>query len=69
MVEVFKTNVQLKKEARPIIRALSESFPKHTINFDLEDCDKILRVEGETINSTKIITILKARCFKCTILE
>ena len=49
MVEVFKTNVQSTREAKRIIQKLAEEFPKHKINFDLSDCDRILRVQGNTI--------------------
>jgi hypothetical protein len=44
MVEVFKTNVEELKASKQIIQVLLEQFPSHKINFDLDDCDKILRV-------------------------
>ncbi|MET4084123.1 hypothetical protein ABIB40_004097 [Pedobacter sp. UYP30] len=46
MVEIYKTNVTNQKDASEIIRKLNEHFPYYKINFDLEDCDKILRVES-----------------------
>lgn len=54
MVEVFKTNVQERNEATKIIQTLLEHFPNHIINFDLEDCDNILRIENPTIDLTEI---------------
>lgn len=45
MVEVFKTNIQDAQIANFIIGELEKHFPSATINFDLSDCDKILRIE------------------------
>jgi len=45
VVEVFKTNVNSKSATQSIIHQLEEIVPGAKINFDLEDCDKILRVE------------------------
>ena len=45
MVEVFKTNIQDAKLADFIVGELEKHFPSATINFDLSDCDKILRIE------------------------
>lgn len=46
MVEVFKTNISKQKQSKQIIVKLNQMFPKYKINFDLEDCDNILRVEN-----------------------
>jgi hypothetical protein len=69
MVEVFKTNVRSIRKAKLIIQKLAEEFPTHKINFDLSDCDKILRVQGEKILENKIINIVTALDCKCKILE
>jgi len=45
MVEAFKTNVQKKAQSKMLLCILSEAFPSFKINFDLSDCDKVLRVE------------------------
>ncbi|WP_262708982.1 hypothetical protein [Flavobacterium hiemivividum] len=39
------------------------------INFDLDDCDKILRVEGEIIPIVAIIELLINENYKCEVLE
>jgi hypothetical protein len=39
------------------------------INFDLDDCDKILRVEGKNVLPGKIIGLLKANGYQCQALE
>lgn len=48
MIEVFKTNVDNPEEAERLIAELKELLPLTSINFDLEDCDKILRVEPDS---------------------
>ncbi len=45
MVEVFKTNVENHAEANMLLHEIHKSFAGHEANFDLEDCDKILRVK------------------------
>ena len=69
MIEVFKTDVQSEEQASTLAEKLSLLFPKTKINFDLEDCDKILRVEGNTIIPTKIIETLSSNGYDCSILE
>jgi len=69
MVEIFKTSVRNTREAKFIIQKLAKEFPDHKINFDLSDCDKILRVQGENIFENKIISIVTALNHKCEILE
>jgi hypothetical protein len=68
MVEVFKTNVQKKDETITIIQKLHEYCPQGKINFDLEDCDKILRVEDVYVPKVKIVLLLNAYGYHCEIL-
>ena len=68
MVEVFKTNVQEVAHSIKMIDKLLEHFPVSKINFDLEDCDKILRVEGEHVLPEKIIEVLKSNGYNCRVL-
>jgi hypothetical protein len=69
MVEVFKTNVYEVEKSELITKKLYKYFPGNKINFDLEDCDKILRVEGKKIVAGKIIELLNAENFFCEILD
>ena len=69
MVEVFKTNVRSIRKAKLIIQKLAEEYPAYKINFDLSDCDKILRVQGKNILENKIISIVTALNCTCKILE
>jgi len=69
MVEVFKTNVQKKMHCQMLLSILSETFPSLKINFDLSDCDKILRVEGDNIMPLRVMVLLKERGFLCEVLD
>jgi hypothetical protein len=68
MIEVFKTNVQEKDRSMLLIKKLLDEFPASKINFDLEDCDKVLRVEGQDFCARKIIELLKLNGHYCEIL-
>lgn len=69
MVEIFKTNVQKKAQSKMLLCILSEAFPSFTINFDLSDCDKVLRVKGDDIEAVRIMILVKEHGFKCEILD
>ena len=69
MVEVFKTNVQKKAQSKALLCILSEAFPSFKINFDLSDCDKVLRVEGNNIETLRIMFLVKEHGFICEILD
>lgn len=55
-VEVFKTNVTDREVANKIISDLSIALPQSKINFDLTDCDNILRIESTTQIKIESIT-------------
>jgi len=69
MVEVFKTNVQKKTQSKMLLCVLSEAFPSFKINFDLSDCDKVLRVEGDNLEVSNIMVLVKEHGFQCDLLE
>ncbi len=69
MIEVFKTNVSSEGHATTLIGLLQMAFPHHKINFDLEDCDKILRIEGHSISTENIITLLQENNCCCEVLK
>jgi hypothetical protein len=69
MVEVFKTNVQKKMQSKMLLCIISEAFPSSKINFDLSDCDKVLRVESESIETSTIMLLIKKQGFTCEILD
>lgn len=67
-VEVFKTNVQQHEHAKKILTELQVNFPLCRINFDLEDCDKILRIEGHSFIVQNIIRIVLDNAYACSVL-
>jgi hypothetical protein len=69
MVEVFKTNVQEEDQSKTLIQKLLEHFPQSKINFDLDDCDKILRAEGIDIQPEKMIEVLNSNGYECRVLD
>ncbi|MFL5742083.1 MAG: hypothetical protein ACJ75B_17805 [Flavisolibacter sp.] len=69
MIEVFKTDVQEKDQARRLLVLLQKQFPESRINFDLDDCDRILRVEGDDFKNEELIFILERHGFYCVVLE
>ncbi|WP_339704967.1 hypothetical protein [uncultured Kriegella sp.] len=71
MVEVYKTNIKDEWHAGFIVIRLLERYPTYKINFDLEDCDNILRVEGIGVSEHVhgILEILERFGFKASILD
>jgi len=45
-IEIFKTNITQAAIANKVIESLLQVLPHCRINFDLHDCDNILRVES-----------------------
>lgn len=65
MIEVFKTNVQEMEQSQMIVGKLLEHLPNSIINFDLEDCDKILRIHAVSISNNHIIELLNSYGYHC----
>ncbi len=68
MIEVFKTNIQNGEDAQQVERVLLHHLPPMRINFDLDDCDRILRIEAEVISIHEIIRLLTSMNFLCEVL-
>lgn len=60
MIEVFKTNVASQHDAQQILSGYHIFFPHWKINFDLDDCDKILRIDsgGDVIQIGEVKRVL-----------
>lgn len=69
MIEVFKTNVEEVCQAEVLIDLLLCHFPGSKINFDLQDCDKVLRVEGDSFITDQVMSLVEENGFACEILE
>ncbi len=70
MIEVFKTNVHNRQDAGMLIEQIHRSFIHYEANFDLEDCDRILRVKclSGVIQPALLIDFLKDRGFDAEVL-
>ena len=68
MIGVYKTNVGDPFQANAIRESLVDQYVDLRINFDLEDCDRILRVEGERFCEDEIIDSVNSLGFECSIL-
>ena len=65
-VLVFKTSITTNENVRkvkPVLDNLMNTSEKW--NFDLEDCDNILRVEAVSVQPSTIIKKLKNAGFVC----
>jgi hypothetical protein len=69
MIEVFKTNVHRPTEASRLVAMLLNHFPGSKINFDLDDCDKVLRVEGRNFITEKVMHLVRENGFQCAVLD
>jgi hypothetical protein len=69
MIYVFKTNVKTKKAVKQLAPKLNSLIAASKWNFDLEDCDHILRIECDTDVSEKAKNVLQDNGFECLELE
>lgn len=70
MVLVFKTNVVSEASVQLLRPKLNQLlFPLFRWNFDLEDCDCILRVEGVEVSPRDVMGLLSGEGFWCEELE
>ncbi|MCK0188908.1 hypothetical protein [Arenibacter sp. F20364] len=69
-VLVFKTSINHNREIRVLKPALNKLITKWGYwNFDLEDCDNILRVETHRVTAGAIARLLNNHGFLCEELE
>lgn len=59
-VRVYKTDIDDKSKAETILDAIRQDLPGSIPSLDLEDCDKVLRIESkqENIDAPAIKNIL-----------
>jgi hypothetical protein len=70
MVEVFKTNVETDEQATQLAHQICEAFTGYAVNFDLDDCDRVLRVHSTTgsVQSEMLINLLNDCGFDAAVL-
>lgn len=71
IVEIFKTDVGDHSTGNMIVNALTKYFPSYKVNFDLDDCDRILRVESRNgnIEINSIIKIVELHSVEIDLIE
>jgi hypothetical protein len=69
MIEVFKTNVRRKRHAKYLIQQIGQRYPSAFSSFDLEDCDRVLRVKADIFSPLYIIQMLADNGFECQVLK
>ncbi|HEY0272725.1 MAG TPA: hypothetical protein VGC22_06030 [Chitinophaga sp.] len=69
MIGIFKTNINTTDARQHIVSALRDRFPVQSCHVDLDDCDKVLRVEAQQLQEAAIIAFVKQEGFECAPLE
>jgi hypothetical protein len=69
MIYVFKTSVRTKNQARNLKPHMDKILPAGKWNFDLDDCDKVLRIDSDENIVLKIRSLLTIHQFHCEELE
>ncbi|MBG6234726.1 hypothetical protein IWX76_001294 [Pedobacter sp. CAN_A7] len=65
MIYVFKTSVETEQDIWKLKIGLDNLLPQAKWNFDLDDCDRILRIDSQTENTHAVIKLLDDRGYDC----
>ncbi|HYE55021.1 MAG TPA: hypothetical protein VD996_09270 [Chitinophagaceae bacterium] len=70
MIEVFKTNVTQREHATMLLEHIHKTFAHYKANFDLDDCDHILRVKSHSgnVQPAGLIMLLSSFGFEAAVL-
>jgi len=70
MVEVFKTNIRTRAQALAIGNFLQDSFGLYVVNFDIDDCDHIMRIRSLSgaVDSDRVCRVVLALGFEANVL-
>jgi hypothetical protein len=63
-VHVFKTNVAKRWQAEMLCEVMAAEFPFSKSNFDLEDIDRIFRIESIRSISLEVIEVFQRHGFE-----
>lgn len=59
-IKVYKTTVDNREQAKEILQDIRAELPESYPSFDLDDCDKVLRVESRMgVKEVRIKKIIK----------
>ncbi|RZK13203.1 MAG: hypothetical protein EOO46_00225 [Flavobacterium sp.] len=68
-LKIFSTDIENRTQVKDVSTAICSLFPGSIVTVDLEDCDKVLRVDGNIPSSEYIISLLSKLGFRCQELE
>src|SRR5262245_40836651 len=70
MVEVFSTNVCERQIADLLVIQIEQAFRNYLANFDLDDCDRVLRIKSKdgTVNIQAILDFISGFGYKIEVL-
>jgi hypothetical protein len=66
---VSKTNVTSKKKVSKVSPLLTSVPTIQQWNFDLDDCDKVLRIVATELNSGSVESLLQTAGFDCEVMD
>lgn len=71
MIEVFRTNVTEAGDAEVVLRHIQSRFVLYEANFDLQDCDRVLRIKSilGDVDTKAVISLLAAIGFEAGVLD
>ncbi|MDO5981585.1 hypothetical protein [Flavivirga spongiicola] len=69
MIYIFKTSVKTEKDIKKLKPKLDHLASNIKWNFDLEDCDNILRIANCEILEDRVVNLLKDYNFECKELD
>lgn len=64
-VLVLKTNIRYKKNVRAVAPLLNGRNSISRWNIDLEDIDKVLRIESDNMELTEVVQLIQEAGFHC----
>jgi tRNA G26 N,N-dimethylase Trm1 len=64
-VLILKTNIRYKKQVKTVAPLLDGRDSISRWNIDLEDIDKVLRIESNDIELTEIVQLIHNAGFQC----
>ena len=65
MIEVFKTNIIYPQQAERLLELIHKTFTSYKANFDLDDCDNLLRVVNNNGNIPSLHFIEWLKNYDC----
>jgi hypothetical protein len=71
MVEVFKTDVCDRRYAELLIQEICSQCTGYSASFDLDDCDRILRVVSSAgeVDASRVIHLIERFGFSAEVLD